>query len=135
MMFKADSTQGDLNGFLDAGSHMKGELHFEDTFRIEGKLTGNIVSNGDLIVGEPGEVDGEIRVRRVLISGTVSGVIQASGRVEITPTAKVRADIFTPSLSIEEGAFFEGSCTMENDARSERPERRKIAKIAIAKKR
>ncbi|MCP4660536.1 MAG: polymer-forming cytoskeletal protein [bacterium] len=134
-MFKAESTQGDLNGFLDAGSHMKGELHFEDTFRIDGKLTGNIVSKGDLIVGEPGEVDGEIRVRRIFVSGTVSGVMKASGRVEIAPTGKVRADIFSPSLSIEEGAFFEGSCSMENNARVEQPDRRKVAKMAIAKKR
>lgn len=135
MMFKAESTQGDLNGFLDAGSHMKGELHFEDTFRIDGKLTGNIVSKGDLIIGEPGEVDGEIRVRRIFVSGTVSGIMKASGRIEIAPTGKVRADIFTPSLSIEEGAFFEGSCSMETDARVDQPERGKVAKMAIAKKR
>ena len=54
MMFKGDEAKGELNGFLDAGSHIQGELHFEDTFRIDGKVTGKIQSAGDLVVGERG---------------------------------------------------------------------------------
>jgi hypothetical protein len=75
MMFK--SAQGDLNGFLDAGSHIVGELHFDDTFRIDGKLTGKVISDGELVVGERGEVDGEIDVRRVYVSGIVKGRVRA----------------------------------------------------------
>lgn len=112
-MFKSSSPQGDLNGFLDAGSHMTGELQFEDTFRIDGKLTGSIVSDGELIVGERGDVDGEINVRRVFVSGTVRGSLKASERVEITAAGKVMADVVTPSLMLDEGAFFEGRCSME----------------------
>ncbi len=112
-MFKSSSSQGDLNGFLDAGSHMTGELNFEDTFRIDGKLTGSIVSDGELIVGERGDVDGEIKVRRVFVSGTVRGSLRATERVEVTSVGKVMADVFTPTLMIDEGAFFEGRCSME----------------------
>jgi cytoskeletal protein CcmA (bactofilin family) len=132
MMFKGAHTQGEINGFLDAGSHMKGELHFEDTFRIDGKLTGAVISQGDLIVGESGEVDGDIRVRTVFISGTLSGIINASGRVEITSKGKVRADVFTPTLCIEEGSFFEGRCAMEAEARPRPVERGKVRKMPIA---
>lgn len=113
MMFKGSSAQGDLNGFLDSGSHMQGELNFEDTFRIDGRFSGNVVSDGDLIVGERGNVDGEVKVRRVFVSGSVSGILRASERVEITSAGKVTADVFTPSLTIDEGAFFEGRCSME----------------------
>ncbi len=116
MMFKSSSPQGDLNGFLDAGSHMTGELNFEDTFRIDGKFTGTVVSDGELIVGERGDVDGEVKVRRVFVSGTVRGSLRASERVEITAAGKVMADVFTPSLMIDEGAFFEGRCSMEKMA-------------------
>ncbi len=107
---------GEFNGFLDAGSHMTGELSFEDTFRIDGKLTGNVVSEGDLIIGERGDIDGEIRVRRIFVSGTVRGSLKASERVEIFSTGKVTADLYTPSLTIEDGAFFEGRCAMERPA-------------------
>ena len=62
MIFKSDGKQSDLNGFLDNGSHLQGELRFEASFRVDGKLTGTVESEGDLIVGESGEVEGEVRV-------------------------------------------------------------------------
>ena len=133
-MFKGSaSSQGDLNGFLDAGSKMSGELRFEDTFRIDGRFDGRIDAAGDLIVGEGGEVDAEITARRVFISGTVRGVVRALERLEITAIGKAFADLRTPSLSIEEGAFFEGSCTMEKQgtgaARAAGPQ--KVAQMPI----
>jgi cytoskeletal protein CcmA (bactofilin family) len=115
---KLRSNSGELNGFLDAGSHIKGELHFEDTFRIDGKLTGTAISEGDLVVGAGGEVDGEVRTARVFISGTVRGRIQAARRVEITSQGRVFAEIDTPSLVMEDGALFEGQCTMRAHAQS-----------------
>ena len=56
MMTKARGS-GELNGFLDEGSKIRGELRFEDTFRIDGQLDGKTTSKGDLIVGEKGRVD------------------------------------------------------------------------------
>lgn len=112
MMFKAGGTSGDLNGFLDTGSHMKGELHFDDTFRVDGKLTGKIVSDGELIVGESGEVDGEIEVKSVYVSGRINGSIRASGKIEVSASGRVSADVQTASFLVEHGAFFEGRCSM-----------------------
>ncbi len=133
MMFKASGSQGDLNGFLDAGSHMTGELHFEDTFRIDGRFTGTIVSDGDLIIGDRGDVDGELRVCRVYVSGTVRGTLRASERVEVTAAGKVLADVYTPSLTIDDGAFFEGRCSMERlGASTEDGDRKKVAQMPLA---
>lgn len=115
---KQRSGSGELNGFLDAGSHMKGDLHFEDTFRIDGKLTGAVISEGDLIIGSGGEVDGEIRTSRVFISGTVKGRIQVTRRVEITAQGRVFAEIDTPSLVMEDGALLQGKCSMSAHAKS-----------------
>ena len=113
MMFKNDETKGDLNGFLDAGSHMDGELSFEDTFRVDGRLTGKVVSKGDLVVGERGEVSGAIEVGRVYVSGTLKGTVKATTRIEITTGGRLLGDIEAPTLVIEEGGFYEGRCTME----------------------
>ena len=74
MIFKSDGKQSDLNGFLDGGSHLQGELRFDASFRVDGKLTGTVESEGDLIVGEAGEVDGEVRAGQVFVSGTVKGI-------------------------------------------------------------
>ncbi len=113
MIFKSDGERGDLNGFLDAGSHIQGDLHFEDTFRVDGKVSGKVISRGDLVVGERGEVEGEIQVGTIFVSGTVRGSVKAAKRVEITAQGRVYAELATPSLVIEDGAFFEGSCRME----------------------
>lgn len=132
-MFKSTSSQGDLNGFLDAGSHLNGELRFEDTFRIDGHFKGSIDASGDLVVGEGGEVDAEIKARRVFISGTVRGTVQAKERLEITALGKVFADLKTPSLSIEDGAFFEGRCAMEQpNAPARGALQEKVRKMPVA---
>jgi cytoskeletal protein CcmA (bactofilin family) len=117
-MFK-DKPRGDLNGFLDAGSRIEGELHFEDTFRVDGKLTGKVVSKGDLVVGEGGEVDGDINVGRLFISGVVRGGVHAARRVELTAGGKLFAEVETPVLVIEEGGCFDGRAKMsaENKVR------------------
>ena len=103
---------GDLNGFLDRGSSFKGELEFEDTMRIDGKFNGKIRSKNELIVGESAQIEGEIHVGRIAISGTVVGKIVADQRVEIHRNGKVYSDIDTPALVIEEGAIFQGNCVM-----------------------
>ena len=100
-----------LNGFLDAGSHLRGDLHFDDTFRIDGKLTGKVDSDGDLYVGQSGEVEGEIRVGRLVVSGRVQAVVQAQ-RVEVAAGGQLRGEIVTPTLVIDEGAIFEGLSRM-----------------------
>ncbi len=114
-MFKNTAqTPGELNGFLDAGSHIQGELSFEDTFRVDGKVTGTVQSKGELVVGERGEVDGEIRVGRLFVTGVVKGQVEAIQGVEIHAKGKVFARLDTPSLIIEDGALFEGQCSMKS---------------------
>jgi cytoskeletal protein CcmA (bactofilin family) len=113
---KPTAKQGDLNGFLDRGSHLRGELQFDTHFRVHGKFTGEVTTEGELIVGEGGEVEGEVRVGQVVVSGILRGSIQASRRIHITATGKVFADVDTPSLIVEDGAFFEGRCAMTRDA-------------------
>jgi len=103
---------GELNGFLDRGAMFKGELEFEDTMRIDGRFNGRITSKNELVVGESAQIEGEIHVGRVAISGTVIGKIVADQRVEIHRNGKVYSDIDTPALIIEEGAIFQGNCVM-----------------------
>jgi cytoskeletal protein CcmA (bactofilin family) len=86
MKFKSDGggKQNDLNGFLDTGSHVEGELRFETSFRVDGKFTGKVNTAGDLIVGEGGEVEGDLRVGQIFISGTVKGTIRAARKIQIS---------------------------------------------------
>jgi len=101
-----------LNGFLDKGSHLQGELLFEETFRIDGRFQGKIRSGSELILGDTADVTGEIEVGRLSVNGSLKGTVRATERVELHARARVEADVTTPVLKIEEGARFDGSCRM-----------------------
>ena len=102
-----------LNGFVDAGCTIRGELEFASSFRLDGRVEGTIRSKSELVVGEGGVVDGEIEVARCLVGGEVRGVLRATEQVVLNSSARVWADIHTPALVMEDGAFLEGKVTME----------------------
>jgi cytoskeletal protein CcmA (bactofilin family) len=104
--------EGSLNGFIDKGSQVRGDLSFEETFRIDGKFEGKIRSGSELILGDDAEVNAEIEVGRLSVNGSLKGSVRATERVELLAGARVIGDISTPVLRIEEGAHFEGSCQM-----------------------
>jgi cytoskeletal protein CcmA (bactofilin family) len=111
---------GELNGFLDAGSSIRGDLQFDDNFRVDGRIVGRIVSKGDLVVGKNGEVDGEIEVMNLYVFGTLRGKVKARKRVEISAGSKIFADIETETFDIDDGAQFEGHCKMRGRGSPER---------------
>ena len=102
----------ELNGFIDVGTEVVGELRFRDTFRVDGRVKGKIVSDNTLIVGESGNVEAEIDCAVVSIRGTVRGRVQGRQRIELLAGSKVQGTLVSPKLVIEEGAFFEGNCDM-----------------------
>ena len=131
---KKTGARGDLNGFLDAGSFIEGALHFEDTFRLDGRLKGRIVSRGDLVVGEHGDVEAEIEVGTIFVSGTVRGSVLAHQRVEIAAGGKLLADIETPSLVVEDGATLQGQCDMSGRTASSGEEIQNVTRLPLPKK-
>jgi cytoskeletal protein CcmA (bactofilin family) len=102
-----------LSGYVGNGTSFVGDANFQTILRVDGILTGQVKSEeGTLIVGATGRVDANISVGVAIINGIVNGDIFASSRVELGKTAQVRGNIETARLKIEEGAFFEGKCTM-----------------------
>ncbi len=101
-----------LNGFIDKGSQVRGDLAFEETFRIDGRFEGKIRSGSELIVGDDADVTAEIDVGRLSVNGSLKGSVRATERVELLAKARVFGDISTPVLRVEEGAVFQGACQM-----------------------
>ena len=101
-----------LNAFLGEGTSFKGNLTFEGTVRIDGKLEGEIFTKDTLVVGEGATVKATIHTGVLVVGGTVHGNIVAEKKVELHSSARLFGNLSTPSLSIAEGVVFEGSCTM-----------------------
>ena len=107
-----NSSPGDLNGFLDAGCEVQGDLRFQNTFRVHGHFSGTVESGGELIVGEGGVVEGVVKVGELSVSGRLEGRVEASKRIEIGADGHVEGEISSPVLVIASGAFFQGQCMM-----------------------
>src|SRR5213595_2226665 len=104
---------GSLSGFVGSGTVITGEASFKSMLRVDGRFSGRINSTGGtLIVGSGGQVDANIEVAIATIHGIVNGDIVASDRIELGRAAKLTGNIQAPSLMIEQGAMFEGSCKM-----------------------
>ncbi len=117
----------DINALLGAGSEFEGKLTFEGTVRIDGRFTGEIFSDGTLVVGEGARIEAEIRVGTVMVYGEVIGDIFANNGVELHAPAALRGNITSPALHIDKGVFFDGSCQMssgsEQPVQVEQPQR------------
>ncbi len=103
-----------LNGFVDTGCTIRGELEFSSYFRVDGRVEGTVRSRSELVVGDGGVVEGEVEVARCIVGGEIHGTIRASEQVLLHAGAKVWADIHTPALVMEDGAFLEGSVSMDS---------------------
>jgi cytoskeletal protein CcmA (bactofilin family) len=104
---------GSLSGFVGSGTVITGEASFKSMLRVDGRFSGRVTSGtGTLIVGAGGQVDANIEVSVAMIHGVVNGDIIAGQRIELGRAAKLSGNIQTPSLVIEQGAVFEGSCKM-----------------------
>ena len=93
---------------------IKGELEAGENLLVQGRIEGTITHNAEsLVIGEQGTVRANIKARNVIIEGTVEGDIHGSESVSIRETANVKGNIFTPRISITEGAHFKGGIDMD----------------------
>jgi len=106
---------GDLNTIIGKGTVIEGTIKVQNSLRLDGKVTGNILTTDSLVVGKDGDVEGEIRVKNAIIAGQVKGQVFASGKVVLESRAVVNGEVKTAKLCINDGAKFDGICAMSED--------------------
>lgn len=108
----------EINAFLGSGTNYHGKLNFQGSVRIDGIFTGEIKSEGTLIIGKDAKVEGEVQVGQLILSGRLEGQVIAGKKVELHKTADIVGSLNTPILVIEEGAKLEGSVTMSSKTKT-----------------
>ena len=114
----------EITALLGRGTRFEGKLYFEGRVRIDGVFAGEIKSDDTLIIGDGAEVNAEIDVATVIVrGGTVNGNIRAKTSFEIHAPAKLVGNIHSPSVFIDRGVEFQGSCRMDpvEDRSAEKP--------------
>jgi cytoskeletal protein CcmA (bactofilin family) len=101
---------------LSSDVEIKGSLKFSNDLIIDGKIEGEVTSDGSLTVGENAFVQGEIRTKSVVLFGRVQGNITVSERCELKSSAVLEGDVVAGTLAIEEGATFMGKSSVGKSA-------------------
>ncbi|MFQ5464383.1 MAG: polymer-forming cytoskeletal protein [Thermodesulfobacteriota bacterium] len=118
---KDEKTSTAIVGFIGPGMRVDGRVVFEHTVRVEGEVKGEITGNGTLVVGEGATIEAEVKADTAIITGTVTGVIEAATRVEIKAPGRVTGEVRTPNLIIGDGAVFEGNSVVLKKSTPARP--------------
>ena len=131
-LLKDHVSPDDISGFMGEGTEIHGEVRFRDVLRVDGKITGKVISEKELVVGETGEIEAEVEVGTLSVSGKVTGNVHVKEKMEIHPKGRVVGEIVLekPNLVIHEGGVFEGNIDMNAGARREgRDPARKEAEV------
>ena len=102
----------DFDTILSSDIEFHGTLNFEKPFLIRGKLSGEIIAQGLLVVDEEAVVEADIKASRVIIRGSVKGNVTAAEKVEVTVSGKLVGNVIAPEIFMETGCVFNGRCTM-----------------------
>jgi cytoskeletal protein CcmA (bactofilin family) len=108
----SERANGEINTVIGRGAVIEGTFTVQNSVRIDGKVCGPVEVGGLLVLGNGGEIDGEVRARDAIIGGTIKNRILASGKVTLEPKSVVQGEVNTSRLIIEEGATFEGRCVV-----------------------
>ena len=104
----------EITALLGRGTQFEGKLHFQGRVRIDGCFKGEIKSDDTLIIGDGAEVHAEIDVATVIVrGGVVHGNVRAKTAIEIHAPGKLNGNIHSPSVFIDRGVEFHGSCRMD----------------------
>ena len=104
--------KSDIKAFLGPGSQFEGKLLFDEIVRIDGVFRGEIMSKDTLIIGQTADIQAEVTVGTLIMSGSFRGNIKATNKVELRSPAKLEGSVETPLLSVEEGVMLNGSLAM-----------------------
>jgi cytoskeletal protein CcmA (bactofilin family) len=109
---KKNPDQAQASNRILIGTEIIGDITSNGDLRIDGKVKGIIKLQGKLVIGENGEVSGEVICANVTVAGILKGKVQVSELFSLLQTAKVEAEVLTGKLAVEPGAEFTGTCNM-----------------------
>lgn len=107
--------KSDIKAFLGPGSQFEGKLMFDEIVRLDGQFKGEIISKDTLIVGQEAEIEAEVTVGTLILSGRFKGNVKAAVKVDLRAPARVEGNIETPALVVEEGVILNSTLNMDGN--------------------
>lgn len=115
-MAKNGNSETPTRNIISNGTKIQGDIESDGDFRIEGIVSGNVKAKGKIVIGETGQIDGQMQCQSADISGKASVKLEVTELTSLRATSQFTGDIITKKISIEPGAIFSGTCQMAKSA-------------------
>lgn len=103
-----ETNPSNAKNILTSDVDIKGTVKFESELIFDGKIEGEIISDGTLTLGKNAQVQGEVQTKSVVVHGTVVGNITVTEKCELKASSQLTGDLRATRILIEEGATFVG---------------------------
>jgi cytoskeletal protein CcmA (bactofilin family) len=133
-MAKIMETENNVINQIGIGTEITGDVSTNGDIRFEGTLKGNLRTKGKVVVGETGNIKGEINCKNSVIEGAIEGKITVAELLTLKATSTLKGDIITRRLAIEPGAKFTGNCSMAGETNADANKEQETAKTKEAVK-
>ena len=97
---------------IGAGAVVNGPITLKGGIIIYGKVYGDIQTDGPLRITVSGQVFGNVQAIDAHIGGSIKGDITVTNKIVLGSKSEITGDLIYRSLIIEDGAQFEGSCSV-----------------------
>jgi len=98
---------------IDEGTTLKGEIHSNGFFRIDGTVEGNVNTPSKVVIGKTGVIIGTLTCENADVEGKIEGNINVSETLSLRATANIDGDVTVGKLAVEPGASLNASCSMQ----------------------
>ena len=110
----------DINGKhsrIESSTSIKGDIVSEGDFRIDGTLEGSIKTNGKIVIGKEGLVNGSVSCNNADVEGKIKGNLFVSETLNLRSTCHIEGEVLIGKLIVESGANFNASCSMNKQGK------------------
>ncbi len=111
-MAKNLETDNRAINLIGTGTKIEGNVTSNGDIRVDGSLKGILNTKGKVIVGESGNINGEVHCKNFEVEGVIDGKVFVSELLSLRARSKLTGEITTNKLAIEPGSVFTGKCDM-----------------------
>ncbi|MFM8551773.1 MAG: polymer-forming cytoskeletal protein [Nitrospiraceae bacterium] len=111
-LFANEGADSQVMASIARGMEFKGCLRYSGTVRIDGKMEGEIITDGTVLIGRGAVIFAQVQARKVLCLGQITGDIVASEKVRFLSPAVLTGSVTAPVVAMEEGVLFSGTLEM-----------------------
>ena len=102
---------------IGASIQIDGHLRGQEDLIIEGEVNGTVnLASHTLTIGNQAKIKANVFAHTVYVDGTMEGDLYGAEQVLIRKTARMKGNVTSPRVSLEDGASFKGSIEMDPEA-------------------